>query len=604
MLTDEKEGFLEELQELGVVDITRSKKPIDEDSHLMLEKAQRAKKAIEVLERIDYSKDSQADEIAKLAKKQKIGEDIVQFVEQQVEKLGELKTSLNLIDKAIEIREPWGNYDKKALDEFLAKGYKMRYYSVDKKSFDPEWAKLYPLQIVKEGDKKIWFVTITEQDAEYNFPIGECARPEGTLAEAETKKKEIEAEILLAQAGLVKAKKNIDKIKTLQNDDLVVLDKYLADAASESAAENYISVLTGFAPTELDAKLSAKFDEMGIFYLKAEAVEADNPPIKLKNNWFVRQFEVFTKMYGMPVYTEFDPTVIVAPFYLLFFSMCLGDAGYGIVLIIFGILLNKGVVKVKMFEGLGNIIALLGAGTFVVGTIMGGFFGVSLYEASWIPSWLKSIMLVGEVEIPGLGVFNIQMLGAVAIGVIHICLAMVIKAISYTKRFGFKENIGTWGWVLLVLGGLILTLIGSAKLISPDAMKWAFIVIGAISALGIFIFNKPGRNPLINIGAGLWDTYGMVTGIFGDVLSYIRLFALGLAGGMLGAAFNDLATMVLGDSFLTWIPYVLILIVGHILNILLSSLGAFVHPLRLTFVEYFKNVGYEGTGTAYNPLRK
>ena len=127
-------------------------------------------------------------------------------------------------------------------------------------------------------------------------------------------------------------------------------------------------------------------------------------------------------------------------------------------------------------------------------------------------------------------------------------------------------------------------------------------MIGTLSALGIYIFNTPGRNPLINIGAGLWDTYNMATGILGDVLSYIRLFALGLAGGMLGQAFNNLAGMVKGDSFITWIPFVLILLFGHVLNILMSSLGAFVHPLRLTFVEYFKNAGYEGKGEKYNPL--
>jgi V/A-type H+-transporting ATPase subunit I len=108
----------------------------------------------------------------------------------------------------------------------------------------------------------------------------------------------------------------------------------------------------------------------------------------------------------------------------------------------------------------------------------------------------------------------------------------------------------------------------------------------------------------MNVGAGLWDTYNMATGILGDVLSYIRLFALGLAGGMLGAAFNDLALMVKGDSFLTWIPFILILLFGHVLNVLMSALGSFVHPLRLTFVEYFKNAGYEGKGSKYNPLKK
>ena len=212
---------------------------------------------------------------------------------------------------------------------------------------------------------------------------------------------------------------------------------------------------------------------------------------------------------------------------------------------------------------------------------------------------MKKFMVVGDIA-----GFPAQMILALGIGVFHICLAMVVKAIGYTKRFGFKENISTWGWLLLIVGGIITAILGVGQLISPVAIKWAVIVIGAVSALAIYIFNTPGRNPLINIGAGLWDTYNMATGILGDVLSYIRLFALGLAGGMLGQAFNNLGQMVLGDgsNIILWLPFVLILLFGHVLNILMSSLGAFVHPLRLTFVEYFKNAGYEGKGAAYNPL--
>ena len=341
---------------------------------------------------------------------------------------------------------------------------------------------------------------------------------------------------------------------------------------------------------------------MGVFYIKEDADVNDNPPIKLKNNWFTRQFEVFTEMYGMPVYSEFDPTPILAPFYLLFFAMCLGDAGYGIVLLLFGLLMNKGWIKVSMFDGLGNIISLLGAGTLVVGTVLGTFFGIGLYDATWVPDWLKNFMIVGNVDVPGVGILNIQMLLAMGIGIFHICVAMTVKAICYTKRFGLKENIATWGWLLLIVGGVIIALLSLVKFISPDAAKWAVIAVGGISALAIYIFNTPGRNPLINVGAGLWETYNMATGILGDVLSYLRLFALGLAGGMLGQAFNDLALNVKGDSVLTWLPFVAILLVGHLINLLLSSLGAFVHPMRLTFMEYFKNAGYEGKGSAYNPL--
>ena len=600
LLTGEKEGFLEQIQELGVVDITRSVKPVDQDSSEMLAKATKARKTLEYLESIDYSKDADHEAIAKTTAE--VEGNPVEFVENCRNRISELQADLAHASRQAAARLPWGDYDKAAIDGLADHGYKVRYYSTDNSKFDSDWAGLYPLQIVSEDSKKIWFVTVAPADEAYDFPIQETAAPEGTYAESVKEIAGIKEEIIRCKAGLLNAKDYIPAIKEICNSDLVELDKYLADNAAVGAAEDMLTVFTGFAPEENDAELTEAFDKMGVLYLKEEAVQEDNPPIKLKNNWFTRQFEVFTEMYGMPVYTEFDPTPIVAPFYLLFFAMCMGDAGYGIVLLLMGIMLNKGWLKFDMFKGLGSIIALLGAGTMVVGTILGTFFGTSLYEAAWVPQAVKNCMIVGDVDIPGIGVINIQMILAMAIGIFHICLAMTVKAICYTKRFGIKENIATWGWLLLIVGGVVLALLGVGKILSPEAMKWAVMAVGGVSALAIYIFNTPGRNPLINIGAGLWDTYNMATGILGDVLSYLRLFALGLAGGMLGQAFNDLAVSVKGDSPVTWLPFVLILVIGHVMNVMLSGLGAFVHPMRLTFMEYFKNAGYEGKGAAYNPL--
>jgi V/A-type H+-transporting ATPase subunit I len=600
LLTGEKEGFLEQLQELGVVDISRSVKPVDQDSSEMLAKATKAKKTIEFLAGIDYTKDADYEAISKTTTH--IEGSPVEYVDGCKARISVLESDLANTLKQVSARYPWGEFDKAALDGLADLGYKVRYYSVDEKRFDPQWAELYPLQVVSNHNKKVWFVTVSPKDEVYSFPVQETAAPEGTAAQADAEVADIKSEIVKCKAGLMNAKDYIPAIKESCNSDLVELDRYLADNAAVGAAEDMLTVFTGFAPAENDTELVEAFEKMGILYIKEDAVQEDNPPIKLKNNWFTRQFEVFTEMYGMPVYTEFDPTPIVAPFYLLFFAMCMGDAGYGIILLLFGLLLNKGILKVGMFDGLGNIISLLGAGTILVGTVLGTFFGTSLFDAAWVPQWLKSCMIVGDIEIPSIGVLNIQMILAMGIGIFHICLAMAVKAICYTKRFGIKENIATWGWLLLIVGGVVLALLGVGKILSPEAMKWAVIAVGGISALAIYIFNTPGRNPLVNIGAGLWDTYNMATGILGDVLSYLRLFALGLAGGMLGQAFNNLAISVKGDSPVTWLPFVLILVIGHVMNIMLSGLGAFVHPMRLTFMEYFKNAGYEGKGAAYNPL--
>ena len=369
---------------------------------------------------------------------------------------------------------------------------------------------------------------------------------------------------------------------------------------TDTVAEGALKVVEGFCPIDQTAALDTMLQEQDIYFQAEDPTEEDNTPIKLRNNWFTRMFECFTGMYGMPTYGEFDPTPILAPFYLLFFAMCMGDAGYGLVLIAFGLLVHYKKLNISMFEGLGPIITTLGVGTAVVGLFLGTFFGIPLAQVDWYPEVLKSVIIQGKV----MG-YDAQMVLAICIGVFHICLAMVVKAICYTKRFGFKENISTWGWLLLVVGGLsalILLMLFNAP---AEVTKWTLIGISGVSALGIYIFNKPGRNPLLNIGAGLWDTYNMATGLLGDVLSYVRLYALGLAGGMLGGAFNDLGLMVLGENpTWQWVGFVLILLIGHVLNVAMSALGAFVHPLRLTFVEYFKNSGYEGKGVAYQPFKK
>ena len=598
-MTEEKDGFLEQLQELGVVDISRSVKPVDSDSSVMFHKAERARKTLEFLEGIDYSKDADAEAIAKATVN--VEGDPVDFIEECRTRLAELHIANANAEKQLNTRRPWGEYDKKAVDGLADLGYIVRYYSVDAKKFDETWSELYPLQVVSNDGKKVWFVTVAPKGEAYSFPINETAAPEGTYTEASAELAEIKAEMIGCKAGLLNAKDYIPAIKETCNNDLVELDRYLAKEVGQGAAENLVTVFTGFAPVENDAELVEAFDNMGVLYLKEEAVLEDNPPIKLKNNWFTRQFEVFTEMYGAPVYAEFDPTPIVAPFYLLFFAMCMGDAGYGLILILLGIAVAKKWINIAMLKNIGPIISILGAGTFAIGLVLGTAFGIDLSAAEWYPQAMKKIMITGTIA-----GFPAQMILALGIGIFHICLAMTVKAIGYTKRFGFRETVSVWGWLLLIVGGIATAALGMAKLVSPDVIKWIVIVIGVVSALGIYIFNTPGKNPLSNIGSGLWDTYNMVTGILGDVLSYIRLYALGLAGGMLGQAFNILGGIIVGDgiSVINFLPFALILLFGHSLNLAMSCLGAFVHPLRLTFVEYFKNAGYEGKGKEYNPLTK
>ena len=174
-------------------------------------------------------------------------------------------------------------------------------------------------------------------------------------------------------------------------------------------------------------------------------------------------------------------------------------------------------------------------------------------------------------------------------------VAYCVETYQETKNKGFINALGSWGWTLLIVGGVIVAALAFAGIMDKDLTKWVVIVLGIVSALGIFVFNDMQRNKLANVGVGLWNTYNTATGLLGDVLSYLRLYALGLAGSMLGMAFNKIGVMVLGDgsNAAMWLPFVLIVVIGHTLNIAMAALGAFVHPLRLNFLEFFKNSTYK-----------
>jgi len=593
LLSSASEGFLDKLAETGVVDISRSSKPVDEHSAELLSRSEALKKKIARIEKEDFAKDP--DYAAILEK-------------------------IALWKKELALREPWGDFDLRRIESLERKsGCTFRFYSVYDKSFDPAWENLCPLEKISSSEGRTYFVTVSDLP-DYSFPATECARPAGTAAEARAILASLDASLQQRSSELLAAKSELPAMREQYEALLSELEIYLASRTGGSAAEGYITQYTGFAPVEEDERLRAEFDAMDLVYVAEAATVEDNPPIQLKNNSFSRPFEVLTGMYGLPVYNEFDPTVFLSIFFLLFFSMCMGDAGYGILLIIIGQLLKKSSGSLAKMH---SLVTILGFGTVTVGLVMGGFFGVSLYEISWIPDWYKSIILTGELvfapegiswvrgdaavaAIPeGVSHYSLQMVLSLIIGVLHISLAMIVKSVWAIRRDGLKNCLSTLGWTVLIVGAVLVAFVSMFGVLSESAIKWTVIGIAAVSATGIFLLNKWGRNPLVNVGLGVWDTYQMASGLMSDVLSYIRLYALGLSGGMLGATFNLMANLVKGsDPTWQWVPFVLILIVGHALNLAMSCLGAFVHPLRLNFLEFFKNAGYAGSGLKYNPLKK
>ena len=580
LLSGEQEGLFDKLLEIGLVDVTRSVKPIDDHSHRMMGEVELLNGLIQGLGKVEVPEGIQPEAI---------DGDIVRLTGGMLMRYADDTLEIKQLQKEIEDLQVWGAFDPARLKELSDAGVPIHFHILPNKLFKPEWPEQYALTVLKTDKNRTWFVV-----AGSDLLPGEIHVPETDVEGKKRELQEKEAHFQKVLRRIAGAKERTGELRQRLAQAYTDLDRYLAQAAVVPAAENTLVTLVGYAPTESEETVDAACDALGVYYFKDAAVVEDNPPISFRNNKFVKMFEVLTDMYGRPAYNGFDPTPFIAVFFLLFFAFCMGDAGYGLILIVIGLLLKK----VDSFKSFFPLVVTLGAATTVIGFLFHTFFSVDISQWSifqgfpFLPS-----------KIAG---YDGTMVLALVVGVLHISLAMIVKTIEETKTKGFKESLGTWGWTLLIVGGVAVAAFALTGVLDKAATKWVIIVLGVLSCLGIFVLNNIHRNPLINIGSGLWDTYNMASGLLGDVLSYLRLYALGLAGSMLGMAFNSIGAMILGDgsNWAMWIPFLLIVIVGHTLNIAMCVLGAFVHPLRLNFLEFFKNSGYEAAGRNYNPLKK
>lgn len=579
LLSGEMDDFLKKLQSAGVVDITRSMKPIDDKSEMLSQHAETLREALKLLKGIEESR-------PETTKSVNPADDVISIHRNRYE----IDEKIALLRKEAEANKPWGEFDDATLERIEQLGLKPHFYKVKTSLFDEEWKEQYNISIISTDESNTYFVVLSEND-DYTFPLKEEPAPTRSHTSIEDEIATLSNEYETDGQRLTELKSREDDIRAELTKTISDLDLYLANASSTKAAENYITVMEGFAPTENDSTLKEMLDKEPVFYLVDKAAEADNPPIKLNNNKFVSMFEVLTDMYGRPKYGEFDPTAWISVFFMLFFAFCMGDAGYGLVLIGAGLALNK------MLGKLTPLVITLGIATTVIGFFFHTFFSTDMLEWSSLPNSVKSIMLPAKI-----GGYDGTMVLAIIVGIIHICLAMLIKTNHVTKTKGFLNSMETRGWTLLIVGGVIVAGLSLIGVLNNEVTKWVFIAIGVVSTVEIYLLNDVHRKVIFNIGAGLWSTYNTATGLLGDVLSYLRLYALGLAGAKLGEAFNAIGAQALGNGGIGWIPFILIVVIGHVLNIAMCVLGAFVHPLRLNFLEFFKNSGYEGSGRKYNPL--
>lgn len=580
--------FLDDIRNLGVVHVIE-KESGDIENEALKEKytqIQQINQAIKFLEKRAIDKKvevSAADGLKILAEIKRLQADQEQSLQQ-----------LGILQKEFLVLNPWGNFSWETIRQLKHAGLFIRFYTCQSRKFKEEIEGNFPVEAIQDNGSNTFFVLINQTEEKAEINAEEIQLPEKSLDELKNQIDDVEATLKkieelydkFAAQHVPALEKARDLISSQLSFEKVVL-------STRKEAEDKLMILEGWVPADKSDTLEGYLQTAGLYFESTNPAIEEAPPIKLKNSKFARLYESIGELYTFPDYKEIDLTPFFAPFYMLFFGFCLGDAGYGL-LIVLGTIYGMYKVKPKL-KPLLKLGMYLGIATTFMGIVSGTFFGIIIAKVNW--PWVASYQKLVPDDIQ-------MMLLAVGLGYIQVLFGMFIKATNRARMYGFKYAISQLGWNVIVMITIPAFLLGNFKIIDPNiANKVALVSLigGGIPAI---FYNSPGKNPLLNIGVGLWETYQTASGLLGDVLSYIRLFALGISSAILGNVFNTLAMDLSPDIIvLKQIVMILILVFGHSLNFFMAALGSFVHPLRLTFVEFYKNAGFIGGGKKYEPFK-
>jgi len=586
--------FLHELRELGMIHVVEKEEAAlnREELHQFIAESKLLKEARKTLEKVVDKKTFTPTDQPSVARGMEIPAAIAGI---EAEKSA-LTQKLHVSIREREALRPWGNFNPTYLKKLEEAGYHLNLFITPDRNYNPEWEEEYNALIIRREGSKTYFLTLTrEAGLADRLNLEEMKHPELSLQELDQLTVTLHEQIGQQQEALKKLTAELPSLDAALSElNTKILFTRVADSATPLAEEK-LKLLQGWAPLDNEAEITAYLASKEVYFETATPQPEDDVPIKFANNRFTRLFEPIAELYMLPKYNEIDLTPFFAPFFMIFFGLALGDIGYGVFLFagatFASIFMKKKLGKAMI--GILRLVQILGASATICGLLTGGFFGFNIYETN-IPFFQN---MKDQVYFDNQQMFNLSLV----LGVIQIMFGLILKIFNRIKQFGFMHALSTIGWVILLMS-VIVAFLFPALLAMGGTLH--LILMGAAAIL-IFLFNSPGKNPLLNIGLGLYDTYNMATGLLGDVLSYVRLFALGLSGGILASVFNSLALGLKPDNLIGGsLVFLLIFLFGHAMNIFMTVLGAIVHPMRLTFVEFYKNAEFAGGGKRYNPFRK
>jgi len=435
------------------------------------------------------------------------------------------------------------------------------------------------LEELKQELSELDAQVVTLPDVERTAAL-ESARIAKRLEEIENERQDFEEKLTALATKL-------DPLRAYR-DYLAILGQR-AEAMQLLSETEQVAVLVGYVALEQQEELERRLERFGtaVQLVFEEPAEDEDAPVALRNNAAVAAFEVVTNIYGLPHRRDFDPTPLLTPFFALFFAIALTDAGYGLVLVVASVIVNRFLKPSRAVRSFMTLLFISGLMTIVLGIVTGGYFGI---DAKSLPAFLQGLVLISPMGEPVKFLYF-----ALGLGAFQLWFGMWVSFYKNLRNDGIKAAICLdVPWILLLPCG-VLWIAGGESL-----STYGVYGMGVAGLLIVLLNGYEHRNVLKRIGAGAYALYG-ATSLIGDVLSYSRLMAFGLSTAGIGMVVNMLSRM-LGDIPVIGIPLMLFLLVfGHLFNLAINAFWGWIHTARLQFIEFFGRF-YEGGGRAFVPF--
>lgn len=576
--TPEKEYALDKLRDLGVLHVEETKIPESTDLSRLKQDLDKLKQISSIIS--EYENHHTENTLEELSPKEAARKAVHTF-----EELEKNKKELEDLYKDKEKLEPWGNFYFSTIDKLSEKGINV-YLCITSPYNISEFREKGTVLEVNRTKEKVYFAFVTSRKYRENeLPVAKL--PKGkALNQVDKEIKDLEAKQRECVSKLSELTLQKEKIYEYKNS---LEERYEFEYNKQAMGGNReVSYIEGFIPENIKHTVSEAANKYGwgIYFRKPRA--DDNVPTKLRIPKYFRLARPIFDFIGIfPGYRELDVSVIFLFFLTIFFAMIFGDAGYGITFLVTGVLLKYFLRKKQKYQKGINLFILFSIATTIWGVLNCTYFGLPKH---YFPEYMKGLKVFTDPEMKNK---NIQYL-CFLLAAIHLSLARLWKAALIRNSV---QALGQLGWAMFIWGNFFT----AVKLIvfsnSPfPVFAYYLYIIGAILILTFYV-NWKDFGSVFNLPFNFLNS-------FVDLLSYIRLFAVGLATYYIANSFNEMGYMILNISPWLIVFAIIVLLFGHLLNIALAFMGVLVHGIRLNTLEFSNHMELQWLGKIYNPFRK